>query len=183
MLTRINLIRKAIEFATIKHAGQVRKGSGLDYVIHPIRVGFILSELRAPLAVIIAGFLHDVLEDTKTTYDELVAAFGKEIADIVLALTSNKAKIKIMGKNEYLIHKMSFILTDNELLGKLGDRLDNISDEPADKYILDTIVMMKELQENRPNMTVECNEAIMRINIVLNEKVAIINEKAGNENR
>ena len=183
MLKRIDLIRDAIEFAMIKHKGQPRKGSGLDYIIHPVRVGFILSEMRSPLAVIIAGFLHDTLEDTETTYEELVSEFGKEIADLVVEMTTDEKIKKEMGKNPYLIQKMSFELSDNALLCKLGDRLDNISDQPRDQYILDTVTMMGQLIINRPNMTIECREMHQSINFVLAKKLAIINEKAGNENR
>ncbi|MCX7745257.1 MAG: HD domain-containing protein, partial [Flavobacteriales bacterium] len=80
------LVRKALEFIEEKHSGQYRK-SGEPYVVHPIEVAIILAELQLDKATVVAGLLHDVLEDTDTTYDEIKKSFGKEIADIVEGVT------------------------------------------------------------------------------------------------
>ena len=173
----IIMIRKAIDFATIKHTGQKRKGSGLDYITHPIKVGFILQSLNMPYAVIIAGILHDTIEDTDATYDEIVREFGIEVADLVMELTkTDKDKCQLMGKNNYLIEKMSLKLSKNALCAKLGDRLDNVSDQPAEKYIYDTIRMIKEIKEKRPIISIEARELMDKISTVLEKQIKKIEE-------
>ncbi|MCS7307049.1 MAG: RelA/SpoT family protein, partial [Aquificaceae bacterium] len=80
------LVKKAIDFVQEKHFGQFRK-SGEPYVVHPLEVALYLSELGMDKTTVIAGLLHDVLEDTNTTYEELKENFGKEVADIVEGVT------------------------------------------------------------------------------------------------
>ncbi|MCX7989193.1 MAG: bifunctional (p)ppGpp synthetase/guanosine-3',5'-bis(diphosphate) 3'-pyrophosphohydrolase [Aquificaceae bacterium] len=79
-------LKKAIEFIEERHAGQFRR-SGEPYVVHPVEVALYLAELGMDRSTIIAGLLHDVLEDTNTSYEELVEHFGKEVADIVEGVT------------------------------------------------------------------------------------------------
>ena len=70
-----NLIHDAIIFATMKHAGQLRKGTGDPYITHPMEVMQILSENGYCENVIVAGILHDTLEDTKTSFIELCEGY------------------------------------------------------------------------------------------------------------
>jgi (p)ppGpp synthase/HD superfamily hydrolase len=80
--------RAAIEFATEKHAGQSRKGGDLPYIVHPLEAGALLARYYpGRSSLIAAGFLHDTLEDTATSRDELVACFGPETAALVAAVT------------------------------------------------------------------------------------------------
>lgn len=81
---------KALQFATEKHSGQKRRG-GEDYVQHCIRVSLTVSWLTSKEEVIIAALLHDTLEDTNTSYDELEAQFGSEVARLVRSLSNNEA--------------------------------------------------------------------------------------------
>ena len=85
-------IHKAIEFATIKHQNQKRKGSGLPYIVHPMEVMQILTENDCTEDVIIAGLLHDTLEDTATKNEEIEKEFGKTVLNIVLAESEDKSK-------------------------------------------------------------------------------------------
>ena len=80
------LIEKAYEFAKRKHQGQFRK-SGEPYFSHPAEVAYILAELKMDVPTIVAGLLHDTLEDTDTTYQELEEEFGREVAFIVKGVT------------------------------------------------------------------------------------------------
>ena len=66
-----NIINKAILFATEAHKGTVRKGSKLPYILHPLEAGVIVSSMTNDENVIAAAILHDVLEDTDVTYEEL----------------------------------------------------------------------------------------------------------------
>ena len=82
----IALIERAANFATEHHAGQFRK-SGEPYIIHLINVAYILAELQAGPSTIAAGFLHDTIEDTGVSKEELAQQFNEEIAEIVEAVT------------------------------------------------------------------------------------------------
>ena len=80
-------IHSAYEFAEKAHAGQFRK-SGEAYIHHLIEVAYILSQLQAGPSTIIAGLLHDVVEDTAIGIDEIKKNFGSDVAMLMLPLTS-----------------------------------------------------------------------------------------------
>lgn len=85
----MSVINKARVFATAAHAavGQTRKYTGEPYVIHPIEVSELVASAGGTDAMVAAALLHDVLEDTKVTFDVLEAEFGSEVAELVLWLT------------------------------------------------------------------------------------------------
>ena len=85
-------IHDAIIFATLKHQKQKRKGTEIPYIVHPMEVMQILIENEVPEDVIIAGILHDTLEDTDTKPEEIEAKFGKAVLDIVLTESEDKSK-------------------------------------------------------------------------------------------
>ena len=80
-------IQHATVFATQAHSGQKRKYTGDDYIVHPIAVAELVRENGGTENQIIAALLHDTIEDCDTTYGDLVRAFGKEVANLVLELT------------------------------------------------------------------------------------------------
>ena len=84
--TDLSLIDKAYQVAKKAHEGQMRK-SGEPYIIHPICVAIILAQLELDKETIVAGLLHDVVEDTVMTYDDIVREFGEEIALLVDGVT------------------------------------------------------------------------------------------------
>ena len=85
-------ILRATLFAARAHAGQVRKGAAAEpYVNHVIEVAAILAEAGAPLEAVLAGLLHDTVEDTEATEADLVAAFGAGVAAIVAEATDDKS--------------------------------------------------------------------------------------------
>ncbi|UOQ44521.1 HD domain-containing protein [Halobacillus salinarum] len=86
------MLNKAKAFAEKAHRGQTRKNSNTDYIVHPIRVAERLSEAGCSEAVISAGYLHDVVEDTSVNLEDLVREFGQEVARIVSAHTEDKSK-------------------------------------------------------------------------------------------
>lgn len=89
---RSPLVRAALEKARAAHAGQVRNGSGgMPYVEHPVTVAARLEELGYPDEVLAAALLHDVIEDSETTLDELRELFGDEVAGMVGALTDDES--------------------------------------------------------------------------------------------
>src|SRR5690625_2063747 len=82
----ITFIRRAYEFAKNAHAEQYRK-SGEPYIIHPVQVAGILVELKMDPVTIAGGFLHDVVEDTEVTFEDIEEEFSHEVAMLVDGVT------------------------------------------------------------------------------------------------
>lgn len=125
----IELITKAFNLANEAHEGQLRK-SGEPYIIHPVAVAKILSELNMDTATICAGLLHDVIEDTKYTYDEIKEIFGENIANLVDGVTkiknlNYKKADEAQAEN---IRKMVLAMSKDirVVIVKLADRLHNL---------------------------------------------------------
>ena len=92
------LLTKAYNFGKKAHEGQYRN-SGEEFFIHPYHVALILADLNMDTATIVAGLLHDVVEDTEYTREDIVDLFGEEIAHLVDGVTKLK-KIKFRTKQE-----------------------------------------------------------------------------------
>lgn len=149
-------IDEVIEFATERHRGQFRS-DGQEYITHPLRVSDIVSKYKPSqnANILRAGaILHDVLEDTYTSYRELQDRFGEVIASLVMEVTSSTFMPKLVGKQIYLAHKMQY-MSSYALIIKLADRLDNISDlkglkpEKIKKTFYDTIYMINYIESKR----------------------------------
>src|SRR5579872_6214226 len=78
----VSLIRKAWDFCVQHHQGQMR-ASGEPYIIHPLEVAEVLAEMKMDATAISAGLLHDAVEDTPATNEEIEAGFGDQVAHIV----------------------------------------------------------------------------------------------------
>lgn len=125
-------ITKAYNFVKDKHEGQMRK-SGEPYIHHLIEVAYILSELQAGPATIIAGLLHDVVEDTDVKIDEIERTWGKDIASIVDSVTKiQRLKLSRRGDDSdfvYEDHRKIFLGMAKDIrviIIKLADRLHNM---------------------------------------------------------
>lgn len=119
----------AYHFAEEKHKEQFRK-SGEPYIIHPINVAIILTSIYADSATIKAALLHDVLEDTDCTQEEMEERFGKEVTQLVLGATKI-SKIHFSTENDYLIDYYKKIIVGisedvRVIIIKLADRLHNM---------------------------------------------------------
>lgn len=86
---RSPLTRDALAFANERHAGQTRDLDGLPFVTHPVEVACLLHEAGYRDEVVAAGVLHDVLEDTDADHGELASRFGRDVADLVEAVTDD----------------------------------------------------------------------------------------------
>ncbi len=86
------LLHTAIEFAAIKHRNQKRKGSDTPYIVHPVEVMLLLTETDCSAECLAAGILHDTIEDTETTREELASIFGERVAELVAAESEDKSK-------------------------------------------------------------------------------------------
>jgi hypothetical protein len=141
MITTIKL-QKAIKFAIKTHEvyqKQKRKGKDIAYITHPLAVALILSQARAKEEVVIAGILHDTIEDSiekkRVSYEMIEDRFGKEVADLVLSVTEkNKDKSWDERKEEALEDIKSF--SKDSLLLKSADVVANLS-ELVDDYAKD----------------------------------------------
>ncbi len=89
-MVNLELYQKALLFAAEAHKGQLRKGSDVPYITHPVGVSAILAQYNAGGDVVVAGLLHDTLEDTKMTREELEAHFGSLIAGLVAEVSEEK---------------------------------------------------------------------------------------------
>lgn len=125
----IATIEKAVKFAEVKHAGQKRYEGG-PYVNHVILTGKNLAHLGMDTTTIVAGILHDTIEDTPTTEEELVDHFGKEVAFLVMGV-SKLSKLKYTGVERHVESLRKFFVAMAEdirvVIIKLADRLHNIS--------------------------------------------------------
>ena len=127
------LIELACKFAIVKHAGQKRKfPEDEDYVTHPLAVGAMLKKVNETEDVIVAGILHDVLEDTDATVYEINYTFGKKITNLVTELTTVKEDKKKVGKRKYLSTAMNN-MSQNAFTVKICDRFHNVAtlDNPS----------------------------------------------------
>ena len=120
----LDKLEKAIVYATQKHKHQFRKGTKIPYIVHPIEVMQILRENDADEDTIIAGLLHDTIEDTDTTYQDIKNEFGDEIAEIVNDESEDKSKPYKIRKGEHMAR-----LKQSPIKSKMvtcADKLSNI---------------------------------------------------------
>jgi len=125
----VNLIDRAYAFSEEKHTGQMRK-SGDPYFIHPTSVASIIAEMRLDTASVVAALLHDVVEDTEVTEQEIADIFGQEVAFLVDGVTK-LGKVNFHSKEDRQaesFRKMLLAMARDirVLLVKLADRLDNM---------------------------------------------------------
>lgn len=125
----LDVVQRAYLVSARCHAGQVRK-SGEPYLVHPIAVADILADLHLDVETISVGLLHDVIEDTLITFDELKLDFGQDVAEMVDGL-SKIAKMQFRSKEEAQaenFRKMMFAMTKDVrvILVKLADRTHNM---------------------------------------------------------
>ena len=125
--TDISMIEKAYKVASEAHKDQKRK-SGEPYIIHPLCVAIILADLELDKETIVAGLLHDAVEDTWMTYEEVEKEFGSEVALLVDGVTKlgqlsySKDKVEVQAEN---LRKMFLAMAKDirVILIKLADRL------------------------------------------------------------
>ncbi len=114
----VNIILRAKAFAMEKHQGQ-KCDEKLPYVLHPMQVGHLVSLITTNKNIIAAAYLHDTLEDTDATYEEIVEIFNKEIADLVIEVTHVCLEDKSWG--------FPNLKSRDAILIKFADRLSNLS--------------------------------------------------------
>jgi guanosine-3',5'-bis(diphosphate) 3'-pyrophosphohydrolase len=122
-------LREAVHFGAYAHEKQIRK-SGEPYITHPITVATVLAELRVDIDTLIAGVLHDTIEDTDITFQDIVDHFNEDVANLVEAVTKlDKLKFRNLKEAQAeTFVKMLFAMADDirVIIIKLSDRLHNM---------------------------------------------------------
>ncbi len=123
------LVRRAYEFSRAAHSGQ-RRVSGDDYIVHPVAVAGILAQLELDVPTIVAGLLHDVVEDTDVTLAQLRREFGSEVADLVDGATKlERLTARTRAEQQAENFRKMFLAMARDIrvvLIKLADRLHNM---------------------------------------------------------
>ena len=125
----VDIITKAYEYASELHKGQYRQ-SGEPYIIHPLNVAYILAEMHADRDTVCAGLLHDTIEDTNITKEDIADVFNKNIANLVDGVTK-LSKMNFSSKEEQNLANTRKIITGitsdvRIIIIKLADRLHNM---------------------------------------------------------
>ncbi len=115
----------AIEFAARAHRGQLRKGSRLPYVFHPLSVGRILLDAGCGVETVIAGFLHDTVEDTQVTIGEIASLFGERVAFLVTGASEKDKADTWENRKRETLEKLETADVEVVVLS-CADKLDNI---------------------------------------------------------
>lgn len=124
VISETDMLHEAILYATWAHKGQVRKGTDLDYICHPLEVLQILTTMRADTGLLIAGVLHDVVEDTKITLQDIALRFGSNVAAIVEGHTEDKT-MEWMARKKTLVDKLEQGGRELKML-VLADKISNL---------------------------------------------------------
>ena len=127
----MNRVLKAIDFAVKAHEGQTRKGKEVSYIMHPLSVGLLLSSSGAEEDLVVAGVLHDTIEDTTVTYEDIKKIFGKRVADIVNDVTEQDKSLPWAQRKQLALEHVKDMNEDSVLV-KTADVLHNMNDQLED---------------------------------------------------
>ncbi len=128
------MIKEAAEFAAKAHGDALRKGSGIPYIYHPMEVALEVSLMTSDEDVIAAAYLHDVLEDTPVTAEELGAVFGDRILGLVLEMSEDKSKSWEERKRAAIEHTKTAPREVKMLM--LADKFCNMRDTARDYLVM-----------------------------------------------
>lgn len=125
-----DIVDRAIIFATQAHSGSLRKGTNLPYIVHPLEAGTIVSSMTNDREMIAAAILHDTVEDTDTSLDDIKNLFGDRVAKLVSSETENK-RTDLPASDTWRIRKQETIdylasSSHDEKILVLGDKLSNL---------------------------------------------------------
>jgi (p)ppGpp synthase/HD superfamily hydrolase len=121
----MSMIDKAIVFAAKAHEGQTRKLTDIPYVTHPFSVGMLLQKENSSEEVVAAGILHDTVEDTEVTYEEITEVFGDYVANLVRAASEHDKSLPWEERKQHTIEKLKNAELD-EIKVIVADKLHNL---------------------------------------------------------
>jgi (p)ppGpp synthase/HD superfamily hydrolase len=129
-------ILEAIRFATAAHSTQTRKGKkDVPYITHPLAVGVLLANAGAKEDVVVAGILHDTIEDTDVTFENIEEIFGKDVARMVNDVTEQERSLPWAERKKAALEHVPHMSHDS-IMVKSADLLHNMTDQIID-YELD----------------------------------------------
>lgn len=134
-IQNMNIVEKAIIFAAKAHKGQTRKASSIPYITHPFAVGMLLQKANCSDEVIAAGILHDTVEDTETTYDDLIEQFGIHIANLVSSASEPDKSLPWEERKQHTIDRLKHA-TLEEIQITTADKLHNLRSIKADLEVI-----------------------------------------------
>lgn len=135
------MVRKAAEFAAKAHEGALRKGSPIPYITHPMEVAMIVALMTEDQDLIVAAYLHDVIEDAGVVYEELEQQFGTRIARLVRRESEDKSKSWIERK-QATIDRLASAGREDKLLA-FGDKLSNLRSTAKDYLVVGDEIWQK----------------------------------------
>ena len=127
----MSIVEQAIIFLAKAHEGQTRKSTDIPYITHPFAVGMLLQKSNCTDEVIAAGILHDTLEDTSTTYEELTEHFGVHIANLVVAASEPDKSLPWENRKQHTIDRLEDAYLE-EIQIITADKLHNLRSIRAD---------------------------------------------------
>lgn len=171
------IIKKAYEYAREKHEGQRRAYSNLPYFSHPKYVSEIIEQLTKNKILIAAALLHDVVEDTETTIDDIRKEFGNKIADLVDELTNKPEERGNRKKKEYMYWKIRNLSSDAFTI-KLADRFHNILFLERDCKTKEQFTFLKWYYENTVYIfkNIEIERELTNIQIAILNRIRAVLE-------
>ena len=116
---------EAIDFAANAHVGHFRKGTKIPYIVHPLGVAIILYHYKCPPYIITAAVLHDTVEDTNVTINEICSLFGEKVAEIVKNVSEPDKNDTWENRKKHTIESLKHATLDTLLIA-CADKLDNI---------------------------------------------------------
>lgn len=134
-------IEYAIYYATKAHQGQKRKQENIDMIFHPFTVGMILQRNGCEENIVVAGILHDVVEDTKYTFEDIEKEFGKEVKDYVYDASEPDKTLPWIERKKHTIEQIrnaplgSKLIVACDKISNLEDSLANIEKYGEDKVL------------------------------------------------
>lgn len=151
----MNVLERAIAFAAEMHAGKLRKGSGLPYIVHPIEVSVIISAMSPNLELMASGALHDLVEDTPVTLDDIRVKFGDEVARLVQANTEDKrrglpASATWQQRKQETVDFLRNEAAYDEKILIFSDKLSNLRSFYRDLRVMDSQVYWQRFNQSDP---------------------------------
>ena len=149
MFEKKKMFKEAIQFAARAHEGQVRKGSTVPYITHPLEAASIVCLITEDAEVRCAAVLHDVVEDARVTLSEIERKFGFKVAKLVAVESEDKSKSWLERKMT-TVEKMKKEDMDTKII-TLGDKLSNIRNIARDYLLLgdDFLLRFNETDKKR----------------------------------
>ena len=138
----MDMVEKAIIFAAKAHDHQKRKGTDIPYITHPFAVGMLLQKEKCSEEVIVAGILHDTLEDTETTFEDLTEVFGLHVANLVQAASEKDKSLPWEVRKQQTIDMVKDA-TLEELQVIVADKYHNLKSIQSDLELFGDLIWQR----------------------------------------